>query len=374
MAERHSSQPRRRRKSHKRLIIGVIALLLAAVFVIMLLQTYDTVRVAQTNDLADAAGNGYIPFAGNILKYNRDGISLMNANGEDKWNQAAQMQTPASAVSGDYAAVADVGGTDVFIFDKNGIIGHAETSRPIEKVSMSTGGVAAVIQENGSSPVVSCFSSQGSLILEHQASLSESGYPISAALSDDGDVLMVSYLKPSGDGVGGRVVCYDVKTEKKDKELFSNKIKGEIAGEVFYLDNVPVIVAESTCTIFEGVTKPEKKKTIRFSGEIEKVFHDDRYMGFVTRSSSGGHRLQIYARNGSKKLDKTVAGNYDHIVFADNQVIMYSGQNGCMFTLRGIRRFEGQFQDRVYFVMPVRGINRYAVVTNDGISTVYLTK
>ena len=298
---------------------------------------------------------------------------LMGTDGEDKWNQATQFQQPAAVTSDTYAVVADIKGTDMYLFDEKGLVKQLTTTKPIEKVTVGHDGTVAVIQENGSTPVVSCYNKDGKILLKHQASLSESGYPISAAVSEDGDVLALSYLRAGSTGASGRISFFAIKTQEKDNTLFSEDLKSQIAGEVFFIDKTAVVVGEKECFLYQGFESP-KKKTIDIDGEIEKVFRDGRYFGFVLRMSSGEKSLRVYNRSGSEKLNKTVTGNYDKVLMLDKQVLLFSGQECCIYTLRGTHRFDGQMRDGVLFVMPVGGINRYAVITYDGIDTVYLTK
>ena len=126
---------------------------------------------------------------------------------------------------------------------------------------------------------------------------------------------------------------------------------------MFFIDKTVVVVGEKECFLYQGFESP-KKKTIDIDGEIEKVFRDGRYFGFVLRMSNGEKSLR----------------NYDKVLMMNKQVLLFSGQECCIYTLRGIHRFDGQMRDGVLFVMPVGGINRYAVITYDGIDTVYLTK
>ncbi len=377
IADQIEEEYSRGERRHKRRVIGiviVIAVLLAIVFLVLMLQTYDSVQVLESKSLSDAGSNGYTSFAGQILKYNRDGVSLMNTDGEDQWNQAAQMQQPVAAVSEKYAVVADVTGTNLYLFDEDGLASQMQTGKPIERVTVGNDGTIAVIQENGSTPVVSCYDKEGALVLKHQASLSESGYPISAAVSDDGSVLALSYLKAGSKGVSGRIAFYSIKTKEQDNTLYSEELENEAAGEVFYMDNKAVVIGEKQCFIYDGIKPSKKKKTIELAGEIEKVFHSQRYFGFVLRSSGGERALTVYSRAGGEKLNKTITGVYERAVFNDKQVILYTGQECCIYTLRGINKFDGQMRDGMMYIVPLRGINRYAVVTNEGIDKVYLTK
>ena len=119
-----------------------------------------------------------------------------------------------------------------------------------------------MIQENGATPVVACFDKEGKLLLENQTALTETGYPLSATVSDDGAVLAVSYMKVSGKGVGGQVIYYDLKTKDRDKVLFKKTFENEAAGEVFFMDDFSVVIAEKQCLVYKGLKEPKEKKTI----------------------------------------------------------------------------------------------------------------
>lgn len=366
----------KRRRHNRRVLItvAVILALLAAVIMIFFFRTYDSVQVLKKHGLNDAGSNRYESFAGGILRYNSDGVSLMNASGEDKWNQAVQMQQPVAAVNGGYAAVADVNGTAVCIFDKKGLTGEASCARPVERVSVSGDGVVTVIQENGETPVVSCYDKDGKLLLEHQAALTESGYPLAAAVSDDGEVMAVSYLQVTQQGADGRVIYYDIKTKNKDKVLYSKKFDDEAIGEIFFIGDTSVVIGEKQCRVYKGYRRPEEQKRIKVSGQIEKIFRDGRYFGWITRAESGKCKLSVYTGSGDKKLDKQIQGSFEKVSFSDKQILLWSGREGQIYTLRGVHRFDGQLQDEALHIKPLKGLNRYAVVTNDGISTVRLTR
>ena len=159
-----------------------------------------------------------------------------------------------------------------------------------------------------------------------------------------------------------------------NRKLFTKKFDQEAVSDIWFMGHTSVVVGESRCLVYQGVRSPKQKKEIVFDGEIEKVFHDARYFGFVTREESGNRKLLVYGRNGSGKLDKSIRGSFGKVSFVDKQILLYSGQSCCIYTLGGIHRFDGQLQDNALYVMPLSGLNRYAVVTNDGISTVHLTK
>ena len=59
--------------------------------------------------------NGYVDFADGILKYTKDGVSYLDAQGKVVWNQSYEMKSPIISVNGEFAAVADQQGTSIYI-------------------------------------------------------------------------------------------------------------------------------------------------------------------------------------------------------------------------------------------------------------------
>ena len=125
--ENHSPDPRipnvKRKRVWKKstlLFAGGLLLLVLVIFGIIYFRTYTSVRVSETYALSGAANSSYKTFAKGVLKYSRDGVAYVNEKGEEQWNQSCQLKTPIVKVMGDCAAIADEGGNDIFIFDKNG--------------------------------------------------------------------------------------------------------------------------------------------------------------------------------------------------------------------------------------------------------------
>uniref|UniRef100_UPI0026227D86 DUF5711 family protein n=1 Tax=Helicobacter sp. UBA3407 TaxID=1946588 RepID=UPI0026227D86 len=79
----------------------------------------------------------YETFGTNLLRYSKDGASYIDAAGKDVWVQSYEMRSPIVAVNGDYAAIADQQGNNIYICDLNGCQGVATTVLPIIKVTLS---------------------------------------------------------------------------------------------------------------------------------------------------------------------------------------------------------------------------------------------
>ena len=85
----------------------------------------------------ESSFTAYKDFGENVIKYTKDGAAYIDAKGKTVWIQAYEMRSPIVAVNGDYAAIADQQGNNIYIFDKSGCQGIATALLPILKVSVS---------------------------------------------------------------------------------------------------------------------------------------------------------------------------------------------------------------------------------------------
>ena len=179
----------------KRIIcVAVVLVAMVGIYLLVNLQTYNQARTIDSYQNSGTSNNSYIQFSEGVLKYSRDGISYLDQNGEEQWNQSYQMKNPFVDVGEKAAAVADKGGNDILVFQKNGIKGEIHTTIPIEKISVSEQGIVSAILKNESSAKIMCYDTAGNVLVEHKTSLAGTGYPLDVALSANGEVMQVLYL------------------------------------------------------------------------------------------------------------------------------------------------------------------------------------
>ena len=184
----------KRKKAEKILVTAVLAALaVCGTYLLLKNETYGQARKASgyTNEISDS--NSYIRFGNGIVRYSRDGVVFLNRKNEEQWIQSAQIQNPIIEVNDDTFAVADSGGNSILVFTEDGLKGEIETTLPIEKISVSNQGIVSAILRNENSPKIISYDATGNILVEQQASLSSTGYPVALEMSDDGNELAVSY-------------------------------------------------------------------------------------------------------------------------------------------------------------------------------------
>lgn len=366
--------------ARRTVVIAVVAAVIgAAVFVYLSLQTYTGVRIAETYKVGNASDNSYREFAGGVLKYSRDGIAYLDSSGQEQWNQPYQIKNPSLDVNSQSAAVADKGGNNILVFQKEGLKGEIRTTLPIEKVAVSEQGIVAAVLKNESTPRIICYDTAGNVLVEHKSSMTGGGYPVDIAISPNGEVMQVVYLSVSSGEMTSRVCYYnfgDAGAEKIDHQMTEKEYKGSVMGSGFFIDEtVSAAVGDNCLTIFKGAEEPKEAATVKIKGEIQSVFHSDKYIGILLKTEgSSRHELCLYNASGKRVLSRGFSGTYKSAKISGGQIILYDGKKCSIYTRFGVHRFEGEMDNHILEIFPAFGINKYIVMDANGMEDVRLIK
>ncbi len=371
----------RRKKGHRRVILIVIAIVVAVVaaFLFITLPTYTTGRISDTYTINNAADNGYQEFAGGVLKYSSDGVSYLNRRGEEQWNQSCQIKVPFLDVNDTSAAVADKGGNTILVFQRDGLKGEIQTNLPIEKISVSEQGVVGAILKDELGAEVVCYDTAGNILVEHKASASGIGYPISVALSPNAEVMQVSYLYVQEGEILSRVACYnfgEAGEEAVDHQVTYEEYADTILATGFYMtDSVSAVVGDNSLMIFKGEEVPEEASVVPLDKEVQSVCHNSRYIALILKNEgAGGYELRLYDTAGNLALSRDFTGEYKNVKLSGGQLILYDGRNCTIYTLSGHVRFEGEMDSNILEIFPIFGVNRYIVMDTNGMEIVRLAR
>lgn len=370
---------RKKRWKKTALIVAVVAALAVGVYLLINLQTYTSARALDTYTVSGASGSAYEQFADGVLKYSRDGISYLNQHGEEMWNQPYQMKNPVVDVNGSSAAVADKGGNAVLVFNEEGVRGETQTNLPIERVRVSEQGIVSVILTDENEARVLCYDAAGNLLVENKTSMNGTGYPLDVALSPDGETMQVLYLYTEAGAVKSRVIYYNFGEsgeEKTDHLVAQMEYEDTVMASGFFMDeNISVAVGDNRLTIYRGGNVPEETENIEIKKQIKSVFHNEKYIGMVLKNEGKeGYELRLYNTRGQVAMSENFTGDYSHVKLCGSQVIMYDGKNCSIFTRGGIRKFDGEMNSNILEIFPVPGVNKYIVMSENGLEVVRLVK
>ena len=365
----------------RKLLVPAVLILLAVCGTYLLLdnQTYARARTAAEypSDLTDMSS--YARFADGIVRYNRDGVVLLNKKNEEQWIQPAQIQNPVIRVKDETFAVADNGGNNILVFTREGLRGEIQTNLPIEKIAVSEQGIVSAVLRNEDSPMIISYDATGNILVEQQVTVSALGYPLAMEMSDDGNMLAVAYLYTEGAAMKSKVIYYnfgETGQERTDNIVLSEEYDGTVMADIFFMgDDRSVVVGDNRFVIYRGREIPEKEKEIELDQEIQSVFHSDRYIGFILlNQEKSGYELRLYNRLGEQVLSRDISGKYSNVQIDGNEIIMFEGSRCCIMTAFGIIKFEGDVNVEALEIFRAPGISRYYMMSVDGLRVIYLTK
>lgn len=299
----------------------------------------------------------YEKFGTNLLRYSKDGASYINADGKDVWVQSYEMKSPIVSVNGNYAAIADQQGNNIYICDLNGCQGVATTVLPIIKVTVSAKGVVVAILEDqtASASYIYFYRKDGTEIKIFIKGVlgGDIGYPLDISLSSDGTMLIGSYAFIEGGVLKNRVAFYNFSEVGKNAlnrfvggfhEIYENSM----VPRVQYLnDTYSVAFADNSISFYTSadVMSPALVTQIPVEEEIQSVFCDENYAGIVVKSTSGEYdsRLDLYRANGEKVFSLDFSFNYEHVDIDEDMLFLYN-ENSCrIYNSSGILKYEGTF-------------------------------
>lgn len=379
--QRQETQNRKRKKMRRRLTacLMVLLVLMSGGYLFVNLQTYGRIQVTDSWRNKGTASSSYREFADGILKLTRDGVSYLDQKGQEKWNHPYQIKNLFIDMGEVSAAVADKGGNDIFVIQKDGVKGEIHTSMPVERVSISRQGIVSAILKNDSSAAVMCYDMVGNVLVEHKTSSAGTGYPLDIALSGDGTSLQVLYFFTQGGKITSKVIYYnfgEAGEGRTDNQVSSFEYEDTVMASGFYLDeSTSAAVGDNCFVIYQGKETPKEAKRINLDREIKSVFHNKDYIGLILKNEGKeGYELRLYNADGKVVISKDFTGDYSNVKLCGRQVIMYEGKKCSMFMRSGIHKFDGEMDSDILEIFPVMGVNRYIVINADGIEKIRLVK
>lgn len=377
---------KRQKKTRSRRFWGVASIALVLLVIILVVgiyiyrnTTYEFVRVVTSHENESTNGGNYIEYANGILEYSRDGIAMLTKEGEEIWNQPCQISNPIAVVCKDAAIVANQGGTNIYVFQKDGLKGEIQTTRPIEKATVSAQGIVAAILQDEENPRVMCYDAKGNILVEHKASFANTGYPVSIALSQDGKVLAVSYLCTQGNGVASRVAFYHfggTGAGKKDYQVAQKEYPDTIIPTATFLDkDTSLFVTDQSLIIYEGLEEPKEKMMIKIEKEIQSVAYDEKHIALILKNSGEtGYELRMYRTNGKQLMNVSVEGEYTDIKVSNGQVLLYDESKCAIYNDIGICKFQGALEMQAIDMFAISGFHKYMVISANGFQEIQLVK
>lgn len=340
--------------------------------------TYSGYKVVTETVQEDTISTNYIEFGDNILKYGGDEVSLLSRQGEILWNEPQTIDNPMVDICGEYCVVYGKNGTTMSVFNMSGKKGSIQTGMPVLKAKVAGQGVVAAVLEDGETTWINLYDVDGEEIVTGKTRVDSPGYPVDLAISDNGLLLCVSYLKVENNKPASYVAFYNFGNtgqNQMDNMVSGYTYAGTLVPDVEYLGNSRAVAfRDDGFEIYQGKQIPEEVKTVKVEDEILAVCSDDSYIGIVCRETgkSSDYRMDIYNSRGELECSTGVDMAFDHMAISKDQILLYNNNEFAVYTTKGVCRYQGAIKEGNLQSFFKVARNRYMAVLDGGVETIKL--
>jgi len=361
-------------------LIRVLVLLLVVgggAFILYYLtqSNYNGYEVIEKTNVKNSSMLDYIAYQNSLLKYSKDGATYVDEKGEAVWNETFAMKMPSADVCGKYAAIADLNGNDVYIFDDQGKVSSTSMPYNICDVSVASQGEFAVILEGDKVNYINLYDKNGEQISEIQTTINQSGYPMDVDLSFDGEKLFSSYLYIDGANIKNGLAAYNFGpvgvNENADRLMGGYQLDDTVVPKVEFIDNNTICAfGDNQFIIYSMKEKPSEKAKIEFDREVKSVIYNEQYVGVImdnveeskNEDKKAPYVLELYNTNGRRVMSQKIDFGYENVRMTDKE-ILFAGGNQCrIYTIKGGLKFSYSFNKNVVDVIPTGYSRRYIVL------------
>lgn len=230
------------------------------------------------------------PFGNGLLKISNYNISYVDLNGNEKFGETVDMETPACDINGDYALVLDTDGTSFMLLSSEKILYSAQATGTIDFGSVNKDGYVAIVYDKPAIKGAARFlKPDGTEIFEWESV--ESGFIVVAHVSEKLDAIDI--LTYNTDGVDAFPIykSFDFAGNAKSQNFLETD---DIVSLVLYDDKDNVILCGSSYIFLSGK---------------EKQFHKDFNNIYLASSAQSG--LLVVAKEASTDTPMLYAVDLD---------------------------------------------------------------
>lgn len=363
----------------------VVIIILAGIYMIFAGRGYNGYEVVEETGVKNASMLDYAPYQNSLLKFSKDGATYVDEKGKAVWNETFAMKMPTADVSGEYAAIADMNGNDVYIFNTQGKVSNTTMPYKICDIAVASQGEFAVILEDEKVNYINIYDKNGEQISEIQTTIDKSGYPMDMDLSSDGTKLFSTYLYLDGVDVKNGLAAYNFGpvgvNENADRLMGGYQLEDTLVPKVEFLDNNTICAfGDNQIILYSMREKPSEKARIALKSEVQSVIYNDKYVGIVISNEEETKKneekapyvLELYNTNGRKVMTQKIDFSYENVRMTKDEIVFTGGTECRIYTVKGKLKFSYTFSKNVVDMVPTGYSSRYIVLYDSGSEVVRL--
>lgn len=296
--------------------------------------------------------NEYIHVNNNqVIRLTQDGITAYDLKGNEIWNNALTLSKPIVKHKGDYFAIANKDGKNITIFNDKGKRGEIQVSNLIIYFSINANGDVAVIEKTEDGHITSAYSNSGEWLgVKGVSYIQDAGFPISAEVTPDRQLLLVSYVdlyNPVVSSALNALIINKTGTEGVFNTKFGIEEKDNIVYEIENLNaNTWVAIGDSRITFYN--MQGEKIKEVpnfylKYTPYVDGNLRGSNYLPILSTgkgtAASGKDRLTLLNTVGEEIMSQEFDQSVTYFNATDKGVIIGQGHLFTGYNKKGEIQF-----------------------------------
>lgn len=379
LTERTGKPKGRAGKRLAKLLLVVLVLVIVGNFALSMMTCHNYKLVSEQTH-TDGVNGAYSAFGNGFVRYTSNGIQYIDRNRNVVWETSYEMKNPVTrSCKGRTLAAADLKGNQIYVFDRDGLLGQITTTMPIQAFSVSEQGVVAAVVRSSEQTKLILYDQVGNVLVEGRTSFAETGYPLAAAISPNGKKVMVSYVSAE-DAIKTRLICYNfenVNAADEDRKILDVTYEELLVPELAFVnDKDCYAVGNGKLLFYSGENKMKEVNAVDVEEQILSVISDGEKLGIVTAREDAGDKyaIGIYSTAGRKLKFMNFDDEYNTVYMKDGKIFLLDGTHCMIYSTGGQRVFDGEFDTAVSYMVPVMGIHKFLVAEEGRVEIVRLVK
>lgn len=296
--------------------------------------------------------NEYIDVNHNqVIRLTQDGITAYDLKGNEVWNNALTLEKPIVKHKGDYFAIANKDGKNVTIFNDKGKRGEVQVSNPIVYFAINSNGDVAIIEKTEDGHITSAYSNTGEWLgVKGVSYIKDAGFPISAEVTPDRQLLLVSYVdlyNPVVSSALNALIINKTGAEEVFNTKFGIEEKDNIVYEIEFVNsNTWAAIGDSRITFYN--MQGEKVKEVpnfylKYTPYVDGELRSSQYLPILSTgkgtTASGKDRLTLLDASGEEIISQEFDQSITYFNATDKGVIIGQGHLFTGYNKKGEVKF-----------------------------------
>ena len=323
---------------------------------------------SSTKSVFKAADKGFFHFS-------KDGVKFYDNSVNQLWNYTYTMSSITVLQKGNYACVMETNGRALKMYSPDGELYSISCPGTILNVYINAMGQSVVLLNCGDEYRTQVYSESGDLVFERYEQDADI-YPVSAALSDDGKIVDVSYLDASGVDIKSTVLFfYTSRSDSKNIDTGDFFAAVEKSGQIVPMAGYNAktgFMFLGDKEVFAVSTEGKEIWATELTNKIEKAYFDSNgniVAGLGSElSDKDGHgegAVVLYNQSGEEKVLYDMGEKITYMNVCGTDIIVGSGKSYCGITSSGKVNWQYTASQDISDIMPLNGNNLLLVTSTN---------